>query len=292
VQQQRFIQRNPSPPLTTVTLYDIPILAATEQQCVEYIMNELESSYGGWCVTVNLDILRQIALNADTRSLLGNSNLFTADGISLVLASKLRGTPLPARVCGCDLIYSLSEEAARRARSIFLLGGNPNTAKKAAEVLQQRYQNLHVAGTYCPTVGFEEDPQQMEAIIEQIRVSRPDIVYVALGFPKQERLIAKLRPFCPKAWWMGVGISFSYVAGEFKRAPLWIQKSGLETFYRLTLEPKRLAKRYLFWGPLFVIKFLSLSFLERFKLRDRAKTSKHKSSRSNNKSKNTFEDSY
>jgi N-acetylglucosaminyldiphosphoundecaprenol N-acetyl-beta-D-mannosaminyltransferase len=277
MQKQDFIQRNPSSPLTTVTLYDIPILAATEQQCVEYIMNELESGYGGWCVTVNLDILRQIVLNAETRSLVSNCNLFTADGISLVLASKLRGTPLPARVCGCDLIYSLSEEAARRVgdrlaeshRSIFLLGGNPSTAKKAAELLQQRYQNLNVAGTYCPPLGFEEDPQQIKAIIEQIRVTQPDIVYVALGFPKQEKLIAKLRPFCPKAWWMGVGISFSYVAGEFQRAPLWIQRLGLETFYRLTLEPKRLAKRYLVLGPLFAARLLSRSFLERFKARSR-----------------------
>jgi N-acetylglucosaminyldiphosphoundecaprenol N-acetyl-beta-D-mannosaminyltransferase len=273
VQQQSFLQRNPSSPLKTVTFYNIPILAATEQQCVEYIINELESGYGGWCVTVNLDILRQIVLNAETRSLVSNSNLFTADGISLVLASKLRGTPLPARVCGCDLIYSLSEEAARRHRSIFLLGGNPNTAKKAAEVLQQRYQNLNVAGTYCPSLGFEEDPQQIEAISEQIRVTQPDIIYVALGFPKQEKLIAKLRPFCPKAWWIGVGISFSYVAGEFKRAPLWIQRSGLETFYRLTLEPKRLAKRYLVLGPLFAAIFLSLSFLERFQMRDRSRLS-------------------
>lgn len=254
-----------SPPsqLNTVTLHDVPVLIATELQCVQLIIDGLEAGHGGWCVTVNLDILRQITSDSQIRALVRDCSFYTADGISLVWASWIRGTPLPERVCGCDMIYSLTEAAARRGHSIFLLGGNPGVAQEAAELLKQRYQNLIVAGTYCPPFNFEQDPNQIEAIAEAVRSAQPDIVYVALGFPKQEQLIAKIRHACPLAWWMGVGISFSYVSGEFKRAPLWIQKAGLETFYRVTLEPRRLAKRYLVTGPVFVVKLLGASLIKR-----------------------------
>jgi N-acetylglucosaminyldiphosphoundecaprenol N-acetyl-beta-D-mannosaminyltransferase len=276
MQKQTAIAKPSQAQFNTVTLYDIPLLAATEKQCVQHIMARLESGCGGWCVTVNLDILRQITFNARTRSLVRDSSLFTADGISLVWASKLRGTPLPARVCGCDLIYSLTEEVARRDRSIFLLGGNPGTDREAAEILKQSYKGLTVAGTYSPPFDFESDPKQIEVIVDAIASTQPDIIYVALGFPKQEKLIAKIRHVCPNAWWMGVGISFSYVCGEFKRAPVWIQKSGLETFYRVTLEPKRLAKRYLLVCPPFVILLLVSSWLERFGMGDRIHSLLHK----------------
>lgn len=254
------------PQLATVILYDIPLLAATEKQCVKLIMDELNSGHGGWCVTVHLSILREITVNPDIRTLVESCTFFTADGISLVWASRLRGTPLPERVCGCDMIYSLTEEAARCSKSIFLVGGNPGTGEAAAEVLKQRYMGLNVAGICCPPFGFEQDSQQIEEIAESIRSAKPDIVYVALGFPKQEQLIANIRHVCPKAWWIGVGVSFSYVSGEFKRAPLWVQKFGLETLYRVTLEPHRLAKRYLVLNPPFAARLLISSLSERFRI--------------------------
>ncbi|MEQ8465337.1 WecB/TagA/CpsF family glycosyltransferase [Coleofasciculus sp. E1-EBD-02] len=252
--------------LGTVNIFGVPLLAASEIDCAKLIMAEINSGHGGWCVTVNLDILRQITTNPDVKKLIENSNLFTADGISLVLASWLRGTPLPERVCGCNLIYSLTEQAAQSGRSVFLLGGNPDTAQKAAEILKQRYPGLIVAGTYYPPFGFEQDSQQIEAMVQLIRSAQPDIVYVALGFPKQEKLIKQIRHACPNAWWIGIGISFSYVCGEFQRAPLWVQRLALETFYRVTLEPRRLAKRYLVIGPPFAARLLISSLLERFSI--------------------------
>jgi N-acetylglucosaminyldiphosphoundecaprenol N-acetyl-beta-D-mannosaminyltransferase len=227
-------------------------------------MDELESGRGGWCVTVHLSILRQITENVEIRKLVEQSTFCIADGISLVWASRLLGTPLPERVCGCDLIYSLTEAAARQGQSIFFLGGNPGMAQKAAENLKQLYTDLIVAGTYYPPLGFEEDSKHFEQIAESLRSTQPNIVYVALGFPKQEQLIAKLRHICPNAWWIGVGVSFSYVAGEFKRAPRWIQKLGLETFYRVSLEPRRLAKRYLLLNPPFAAWLLISSWFKGF----------------------------
>ncbi|MFB2974935.1 WecB/TagA/CpsF family glycosyltransferase [Microseira sp. BLCC-F43] len=265
MQSQTYIRGDSQPQPAKVTIYDVPILGLSEIQFVKLMMDELESGRGGWCVTVNLDMLHQITDDIEVRSVVEKSSFCTADGISLVWASRILGTPLPERVCGCDLIYSLTDEAARRGRSIFLLGGNPGTAEKAALVLKQRYQGLVVAGTYCPPFGFEQDAKQIEEIASIVRSAQPDIVYVGLSFPKQEKLIAKIRHVCPNAWWMGVGISFSYVCGEFKRAPLWVQKLGLETFYRVTLEPRRLAKRYLVRNPPFIIRLLISSSCERFR---------------------------
>jgi N-acetylglucosaminyldiphosphoundecaprenol N-acetyl-beta-D-mannosaminyltransferase len=263
------------PQLKTVTIYGVPLLAVNEKQCIKLIMNELESGRGGWCVTIHLSMLRQIIENAEVRKLVEQSTFSIADGISLVWASRLLGTPLPERVCGCDLIYSLTEAAASRGQSIFLIGGNPGTAEKAAQTLKQLYRNLIVAGTYYPPLGFEENPKHLEEIAEYLRSSQPNIVYVALGFPKQEQLIAKLRYICPQAWWIGVGVSFSYVAGEFKRAPRWVQKLGLETFYRVTLEPCRLAKRYLLLNPPFAAWLLISSWFKRFSIDPHSKPTTH-----------------
>jgi N-acetylglucosaminyldiphosphoundecaprenol N-acetyl-beta-D-mannosaminyltransferase len=177
----------------------------------------------------------------------------------LIWASRLQGTPLPARVAGSDLIWSLTERAAREGCSVFLLGGNPGAAEAAAAEFTRRFPALRVAGHYCPPVGFENDPVQAAAIDAMLAAARPDIVYVGLGAPKQERLITRLRPLLPAAWFLGIGISFSFVTGEVRRAPRWMQVAGLEWAHRLVQEPRRLAKRYLVHGLPFAAKLLAVS---------------------------------
>ena len=107
---------------------------------------------------------------------------------------------------------------------------------------------LVIAGVHCPDVGFERDPERMQALGREIERARPDVVFVALGSPKQERVIDALRTSAPAAWWLGIGISFSFVCGRVKRAPAWMQRAGLEWVHRLAQEPRRLARRYLIDG--------------------------------------------
>jgi N-acetylglucosaminyldiphosphoundecaprenol N-acetyl-beta-D-mannosaminyltransferase len=163
----------------------------------------------------------------------------------LVWASRILGTPFPERVAGSSLIRTLTAAAAGAGRSVYFLGGAPGTAKAAAEVLTRACPDLTVAGTACPEFGFEKDERRVEAIGRDLAAARPDIVFAALGSPKQERLIARLRPLLPKAWWLGVGISLSYVCDHVRRAPPLVRALGLEWLYRLLQEPGRLAKRYL-----------------------------------------------
>ncbi|MEO0949324.1 MAG: WecB/TagA/CpsF family glycosyltransferase [Cyanobacteria bacterium J06641_5] len=236
----------------------------SEGVCASWILDALEREEGGWCVTVNLEILRRIQHDPSLRELVAGSSLRVADGITLVWASKIAGIPLSERVCGSSLIYSLTTAAVRRERSVFLLGGNEGVAAQAAAQLQQQNPGLRVTGTYCPPFGFDREPQKIDEIVARLQVAQPDIVYVALGFPKAEKLIAQIHHHLPKAWWIGVGISFSYVAGEVGRAPVWVQNLGLESYYRLAQEPRRLARRYLVDGPPFVALMLARSLLQRF----------------------------
>jgi len=145
------------------------------------------------------------------------------------------------------MITTLTGAAADSDRSVYFLGGNPGSAEAAVEVLLKKFPNLKVAGIACPEFGFENDVQGMMAMRKRLTDSQADIVYIALGVPKQERLIAEMREhgILPKAWWVGIGISFSYVAGQVKRAPKFVRVIGMEWAYRMAQEPSRLVKRYL-----------------------------------------------
>jgi N-acetylglucosaminyldiphosphoundecaprenol N-acetyl-beta-D-mannosaminyltransferase len=151
-------------------------------------------------------------------------------------------------VAGSNLIWSLTAAAARRGASIFLLGGNPGAAQACAERMRAEYPDVRIAGLMSPPHGFEKDERAIEEILETLRAFAPKIVYLALGFPKQEALALRLAEALPSTWFVGVGISFSFVSGEVQRAPRWMQAAGLEWLHRLVQEPRRLFRRYLVDG--------------------------------------------
>jgi len=243
--------------LPEVELRGIGIHAISEKECVDHVLDELDRGRGGWVVTPNLDHLMRAGHDADFRSMYEEASLRIADGQILVWACSLQRTPLPERVAGSDLISSLSAGAAKRGRSLFLLGGNTGSAEDAARVLTARHPGLEIAGIECPPVGFEKDPLAMAHLSRKVHEAKPDIVYVALGSPKQERVIRHLRHDRPEAWWLGVGISFSFLSGEVSRAPVWMRRAGLEWFHRLCMEPRRLFKRYVLRGMPFAASLLT-----------------------------------
>lgn len=149
---------------------------------------------------------------------------------------------------------------------MFLLGGNPGVAEEAGRIWSEKHEGLRVVGSHCPPMGFEKDEAAMAAIHRELEAAQPDLVLVALGSPKQEYLIEDLRGLLPEAWWIGVGISFSFVTGQVRRAPVWMQRLGLEWFFRLLCEPRRLAKRYLVDGVPFACVLLFSAIAARIKL--------------------------
>ena len=246
----------PAPARTTVSLFGLHVAEISEKETIGYVLDGIVDGRGGWICTANLDVLRQWRRSTDVRELVSGADFVVADGMPLIWAGALQGSRLPERVAGSTLVHSLTEAAAEAGASVFLLGGNPGSADAAARRLAERSPNLRVAGTLCPPFGFEHQAEWLDRIEQILDEARPDIVFVGLGFPKQERLIVELHKRFPKAWFLSCGVSFSFVAGEITRAPRIIQRLGLEWLHRLAQEPQRLSRRYLVQGIPFLFALL------------------------------------
>jgi len=246
-----------------ITLHGVPIDVLTERACVRHLIGESEAGRGGWVITPNLDHLRRAEKDNEFKQMLYEADVVVADGMPLIWASKAQGTPLPERVAGSSLVWTIAEAAADAGRSLYLLGGDPGVAEKAAGVLTKRFPTLTIAGTDCPEMGFDQDPDRLQAVLQKVLDKSPDIVYVGLGSPKQERLIKRALEGLPHVWWLGIGISLSFIAGDVKRAPRWVQKIGMEWLHRLLQEPGRLARRYLLQGLPFAARLLIGACLKR-----------------------------
>ncbi len=243
-----------------VTIGGIDLHNISEAECVEHIVSEARAGRGGWVLTPNADIARLAQADPSLNALVSRADVRVADGMPLVWASRIQGTPLKARVCGSDLVWTVAEQAEKHGLSLFLLGGGrPDTSSRAAGILKDTYPDLKIAGTWYPPFGFENNHSELSELRAALTKASPDIIYVALGFPKAEKLIDEMRSYLPQAWWLGIGISLSFISGEINRAPVWMQRSGLEWLHRLTQETRRLASRYLVHGLPFALKLLITS---------------------------------
>lgn len=231
----------------------------TEADIIQHIITRSRAGEGGWVLTPNIDICRQIDRDEQAQVLVEGATLVVADGMPLVWASRLRGEALPERVAGSTLIFSLSEAAATAGRSIYLLGGAPGIPEAAADRLSTMYPGLKVAGTDSPLFGFESSEAEMASIRDRLCQAAPDIVYVGLGFPKQEKLIEILAPALPKAWFIGCGAAIGFAGGAMRRAPVWMRRAGLEWAHRLLSEPQRLFRRYLIHDLPYAVRLLASS---------------------------------
>jgi N-acetylglucosaminyldiphosphoundecaprenol N-acetyl-beta-D-mannosaminyltransferase len=239
-----------------VLVGDVAFAPLTERETAAEIIGRWQDGEGGWVSTPNTHQLELISRSPTTRQLVETASLVVADGMPVVWASRLQGTPLPERVAGSNLVWTLAGEAADAGASIFLLGGEDTTASRAQEALEDRIPKLRVAGTYSPPLGFEQQPEELARIREQLVAAQPDLVYVGLGFPKQEQLIQIVAECLPRAWFLGIGISLSFISGDISRAPSWMQRCGLEWGYRLWCEPRRLFGRYVVHGVPFTLALL------------------------------------
>jgi N-acetylglucosaminyldiphosphoundecaprenol N-acetyl-beta-D-mannosaminyltransferase len=250
-----------------IELLGMQLAACSEGQLLDTLFDALAHQRGGWLITANLDFLRRFCRDERMQVLYSEADLRVADGMPLVWAAYLRGTPLPERIAGSSLIRPLAKRAAAESRRIYFLGGEGRTAEAAAKTLAEEYPGLAVAGFSSPWLPTEPDDAAVEPTRQALTEARPDIVLVALGSPKQEWLISKLRRSLPACWFIGVGMSFSFTTGQRARAPRWMQRTGLEWVHRLASEPRRLGKRYLWHDAPFGIELLSKALIEGIKRR-------------------------
>jgi N-acetylglucosaminyldiphosphoundecaprenol N-acetyl-beta-D-mannosaminyltransferase len=184
------------------------------------------------------------------------ADLAVPDGISVVMASRLLGEPIPERVTGGDLMERMCREAAHYGFRVFFLGGLPGAARMAAFNLRRRYPGLDICGTYCPPEGFENDPAEQARILREIESSTPDLLCVAFGAPKQEIWMQENRDRLRVGAILPVGAAFDTQAGLRRRAPRWVQRMALEWLFRLMMEPRRLSRRYLAGNTHFILLVL------------------------------------
>ncbi|MBE7035062.1 MAG: WecB/TagA/CpsF family glycosyltransferase [Ruminococcaceae bacterium] len=185
--------------------------------------------------TPNSEIVMLAYQDPSFCALLNRADMVIADGIGVVYASKILKAPLPERVAGFDLASRLIEKAGEGQYSIYFFGGKPGVAEQATENLQKKYPSLRVVG--CQDGYFDSAKEQ--AIIEDIKAKQPDILFVCLGAPKQERWIAEHKDALGAGLVLGVGGSLDVWAGVVERAPEAYQKAGLEWLYRLKKQPSR-----------------------------------------------------
>jgi N-acetylglucosaminyldiphosphoundecaprenol N-acetyl-beta-D-mannosaminyltransferase len=238
-------------PARRITLLDVPFDVVDFAETLDRLVAMAQGARHAYVVTANVDHVVRYHREPDVRSLYTEADLVVADGMPLIWASRLLGDPLPERVAGSDLFPALCGRAADLGLSVFLLGGAPGTADRAATVLLERHPALRVT-TYCPPFGFEKDAAETDRAVSAVRDVRPDILFVGLGSPKQEKWIVQHGAACGPRLSIGVGISFSFVSGDVPRAPRWMQRAGLEWLHRLGREPGRLWKRYLWEDRVFL----------------------------------------
>jgi N-acetylglucosaminyldiphosphoundecaprenol N-acetyl-beta-D-mannosaminyltransferase len=179
------------------------------------------------------------------------AGMVTPDGMPMVWLSRMGGFADASRVYGPDLMAAVCAESVVKGWRHFFFGGAEGVADQLKEKLTERFPGLQVAGTFCPPFR-PMTPEEDAELIQLIDAAQPDIVWVGLSTPKQERWMAKHIKRLKAPVLVGVGAAFDFHAGLKRQAPKWMQRNGLEWFFRLVTEPKRLWKRYLINNPLFV----------------------------------------
>jgi len=181
--------------------------------------------------------------------ILRKADVVTADGFPIVILSKLSGFPLKERVTGADLVPNIAKVAAQKGHSIYLMGGEGHSAQQAAERLKTQNPGLKIAGVSAPCVSIQGEKlaswyEDDQATVDLINQSKADLLFIGLGNPKQELWFARNQHRLKVPVSIGIGGTFSFITGEVKRAPLWMQRLNMEWVFRITQDPKRLIKRY------------------------------------------------
>jgi len=230
--------------LPTCTLAGIPVARLSFAETVDRIASWLREPGCHRVATANLDFLRLAASDAKLRRDLSSSSLVTADGWPLVALSRLHARPIPERVAGSDLLPALAARAARDGVPVYFLGGAPGAAEETAKRLRKRNPGLRVVGCDAPFLDWSDSNAAGE-VADRVAASGAQLLFVALGCPRQEAFLAEHLERTGCRVGIGVGGSFDFVSGRRARAPRWLQRLRLEWAFRLSLEPRRLVVRYL-----------------------------------------------
>lgn len=197
-----------------------------------------------YVVTPNSDIVVKMQDDPELKGICDNADLILTDGQIVVNISKRLGNPIKERVCMTDFVWDVFDLAVEKNYKVFLFGGKEEVLAKATENIKKKVPELNIVDSYSPPFGFEKNEGTLSEANERIRKSGADILIVFLGCPKQEKFIATNKDKYQVPISITMGGCVDFMAGGVKRAPLWMQKVGLEWFFRFLQEPKRMWHRY------------------------------------------------
>lgn len=237
--------------MSKVNIFTLSFNSIEKKQLLEKLINRINNQEKTFLVTANPEIVMYAKQNSEYSKVVNKANFVIADGIGVVIGSKILGTPVPERIAGFDLMCDLLQRGNQEGWCAYFLGAKNEVIGKAVSKIQRDYPNLNIAGYHD---GYFNDSTEIKNIIQK---TRPDLVFVALGFPRQEKWIHENLKDFDKGLFIGVGGSFDVLAGTVKRAPLIWQKMNLEWLYRLLQQPSR-------WKRMLVLpQFVMKVFIER-----------------------------
>lgn len=228
---------------TPIAILGVPFDNVTTADVLDLIEQMIASGKPHYGATANVDFVVQALEDVELRRILFDAHLVMADGMPLVWASRFLGNPLPERVTGSGMIPQLLERAEQKGWKVFFLGSTEQNVAIAAQKTRAKHPKLQLVGAYSPPFKplLEMDPAD---ILRRLHQTKPDILLVAFGCPKQEKWITMHLAAAGVPFSVGVGATIDFLAGTFKRAPVWMQKTGTEWVFRMLQEPKRLVGRY------------------------------------------------
>lgn len=238
---------------TRVSLGPVEIDAMAREDLIDRIVQDAFHAKSTHVVaTVNAQFYILAEEDAVFRDCLTRSEFACADGFPIGIAASLLAGRRIERVAGVEIVEEICRRGSNGGLRVFLLGGRPNSAAILAALLMARYPGLIIAGVACPPIGFEKNERSLSAILDEVALARPHVVFVALGAPKQEMFIDQYLRNLRIPIAIGVGGSFEIITGVTRRAPKLVQRVGMEWMYRLCQEPQRLWRRYLLGNPQFL----------------------------------------
>lgn len=242
------MNQSPPPPAVVpdrppLAILGVPFDPLTTDETVALIARMVASASPHYLATANVDFVVQAFEDVELRRILFDAHAVLCDGMPLVWASRKLGNPLPERVTGSDLVPRLLLEAEQRGWRVYFLGGTESSVAAAAENTRRKHPQLQLVGAYSPPFKPLLDMDH-DDLIRRIHEAKPDLLFVAFGCPKQEKWINMHYRRLGVPVSIGVGATIDFLAGTVRRAPVWMQKTGLEWIYRMLQEPRRLVKRY------------------------------------------------
>ncbi len=224
-----------------ITMMGCPIDNLSMEDTLATIEGFIRSGLPHQHVVVNVDKLVKASRDEQLRRIINECALINADGMPVVWAARLLGKPLKERVAGVDLFEALMARAAAKGWRVFLLGAREDVVQAVRQTYLRKYPQLAIAGVRN---GYWSGAQEEAGVVEQIRASGADLLFVAISSPKKEQFLGRYQAAMKIPFAMGVGGAFDVAIGKVRRAPRWMQTAGLEWFFRFLQEPRRMFRRY------------------------------------------------